>query len=59
MKDLPLNWIKILEKFWSYATYLVAVLVVVWLFYFFKNAPPESSNTRFLKMQQEIRKLIE
>jgi hypothetical protein len=57
MKDLPLNWIKILEKLWSFMTYLVAALVIVWLFYFFKNAP--SNNYRILKIQQEIRKIIE
>jgi hypothetical protein len=57
MKDLQLNWIKILEKLWSFMTYLVAALVIVWLFYFFKNAP--SNNYRILKIQQEIRKIIE
>jgi hypothetical protein len=57
MKDLPLNWIKILEKLWSFMTYLVAALVIVWLFYFFKNAP--INNYRILKIQQEIRKIIE
>jgi hypothetical protein len=58
MKNLPINWIKILEKFWSYATYLVAILVVIWLFYLFKNAS-EINTSRYIKMQQEIRKIIE
>jgi len=58
MKDLPLNWIKILEKFWSFMTYLVAALVLLWLFYFFKNAP-ESNSNKINRMQLEIRKLIE
>jgi hypothetical protein len=58
MKDLPINWAKILEKLWSFVTYLVAALVVVWLFYFFKNAPP-TNNYRINKIQQEIRKILE
>ena len=58
MSELPLNWVKILEKFWSFMTYLVAVLVLFWLFYFFKNAP-ESNNSKFNRMQQEIRKILE
>lgn len=58
MEQPTLNWVKILEKLWGFITYLVAALVVIWLFYFFKNAP-ESNNHRILKIQQEIRKILE
>jgi hypothetical protein len=58
MEQPTLNWIKILEKLWGFITYIVAALVVVWLFYFLKNAP-ESNNHKILKIQQEIRKILE
>lgn len=58
MKDLPLNWIKILEKLWIFTTYIVAVLVIAWLFYFFKTTL-NSDNPRLIKLQQAIMKAIE
>jgi hypothetical protein len=58
MERLPFDWIKILEKLWAYVTYLVACLVFIWLFYFLKNTL-ESNNYKIIKMQQEIRKILE